>query len=327
MAADCRGHGSGRQQRGVPGSSVQRAGVPGGGLTEDPCLLPSGCPIGQPLLPYPAPSHQPAHCHLPPYFPRYQAMSVVLAYAAYLPSAQCFALLPLVGGFRRTGSASGAVLDYDLERQAVTLVAQRPYRWGRRVGGLLGWWDGLGGGREVCVRHGWHARLQHITEQAALANLCSCLPTDQCPSPPPLPPPTAARARRCPSTTAGPTASCCWPPAHWRRATPQVRGQGRGHTAWHGLLQSAAGAHELCMSPSCLAAAPPLQATPRVANTSSRPAPPRPADCLFMETGLVAADRLYSTKRQILEELGLGGWQGGEKRERRVGWVVGRRHA
>jgi len=55
-------------------------------------------------------------------------MSVVLAYAAYLPTAQCFALLPLVGGFFRTGSGSGAVLDYDLEREAVTAVVQRNYR-------------------------------------------------------------------------------------------------------------------------------------------------------------------------------------------------------
>ncbi|PSC76514.1 U3 small nucleolar ribonucleo MPP10 [Micractinium conductrix] len=56
-----------------------------------------------------------------------EAMSVVLAKAAYLPTAQCFALLPLAGGFARTGSASGAVLDYDMDRQAVTLVVQRPY--------------------------------------------------------------------------------------------------------------------------------------------------------------------------------------------------------
>lgn len=55
-------------------------------------------------------------------------MSVVLAHAAYLPSAQCFAMLPLVGAFRRTGSGAGAVLDYDLARQAVTVVAQRSYR-------------------------------------------------------------------------------------------------------------------------------------------------------------------------------------------------------
>ncbi|PRW58899.1 rubisco small subunit N-methyltransferase [Chlorella sorokiniana] len=115
-----------------------------------------------------------------------EAMSVVLAYAAYLPSAQCFALLPLVGGFRRTGSAAGAVLDYDLERQAVTLVAQRPYS----------------AGQEVSIYDG--------------------------------------------------------------------RPNG-----------------ELLLATGTLEAG-------------------NPADCLFMETGLVAADRMYTTKRQILEELGLG---------------------
>lgn len=58
-----------------------------------------------------------------------QAMSVVLAYGSYLPSAQCFALLPLVGTMNRTGSAGGAILDYDLDRQSVTLVASQPTRY------------------------------------------------------------------------------------------------------------------------------------------------------------------------------------------------------
>lgn len=62
------------------------------------------------------------------YYSALQAMSVVLMHAAYLPAAQCFAMLPLVGGFCRTGSSSGALLDYDLERGAVTVVAQRTYR-------------------------------------------------------------------------------------------------------------------------------------------------------------------------------------------------------
>ncbi len=41
----------------------------------------------------------------------------------------------------------------------------------------------------------------------------------------------------------------------------------------------------------------------------------QPADCLFMDASLVAADRLYTTKRAILEELGLGGFGcvGGEE--------------
>lgn len=41
-----------------------------------------------------------------------------------------------------------------------------------------------------------------------------------------------------------------------------------------------------------------------------------------MEAGLVAADRLYTTKRQILEELGLGGFMGGEG-EGADGWHHG----
>jgi histone-lysine N-methyltransferase SETD3 len=62
-----------------------------------------------------------------------EAMSVILSAAAYLPSAQCFALLPLVGSLRRTGSAGGAVLDYDFDRQSVTLVSSRPYTRGQEV--------------------------------------------------------------------------------------------------------------------------------------------------------------------------------------------------
>lgn len=63
----------------------------------------------------------------------FQAMAVVLAQAAYLPSAQCFALLPLVGGLARTGSSGGAVLDYDLERQAAVLTAGQPLGPGKEV--------------------------------------------------------------------------------------------------------------------------------------------------------------------------------------------------
>jgi hypothetical protein len=54
------------------------------------------------------------------------AMSVVLAHAAFLPAASCFALLPLASLAARTGNeASGAVLDYDLARERVTLTASR----------------------------------------------------------------------------------------------------------------------------------------------------------------------------------------------------------
>lgn len=85
-----------------------------------------------------------------------EGMSLVLAHAAYLPSAQCFALLPLVGGLRRTGSAAGAALDYDTERQAVTLVAQRPYRCdgGATVDSWA--WPGLLGAPDSCSQA--HAR-------------------------------------------------------------------------------------------------------------------------------------------------------------------------
>jgi protein-histidine N-methyltransferase len=62
-----------------------------------------------------------------------EAFSVVLSHAAYLPSAQCFALLPLVGGLPRTGSASGAELDYDADRQAAVLVATKRYSPGQEV--------------------------------------------------------------------------------------------------------------------------------------------------------------------------------------------------
>lgn len=57
-----------------------------------------------------------------------QAMAVVLAHAAYLPSAACFALLPLVAHAPRTGDESGALLDYDLQRERVAVTATRPYR-------------------------------------------------------------------------------------------------------------------------------------------------------------------------------------------------------
>eukprot|EP00887_Chlorella_sp_A99_P004667 scaffold4.g4667.t1 len=62
-----------------------------------------------------------------------RAFSVVLAQAAFLPTAQCFALLPLVGGLARTGSAGGAILDYDEEKQAAVLTAGAPLGAGAEV--------------------------------------------------------------------------------------------------------------------------------------------------------------------------------------------------
>ena len=50
------------------------------------------------------------------------AMSVVLAAALYLPAAQCFALVPLLSSVRRSGRESAATLDYDAQRESVTLT-------------------------------------------------------------------------------------------------------------------------------------------------------------------------------------------------------------
>ena len=55
------------------------------------------------------------------------AVSVILARATYLPSAGCFALLPLIGSAARTGAPDGAVLDYDEETGAAVLTAARVY--------------------------------------------------------------------------------------------------------------------------------------------------------------------------------------------------------
>jgi len=56
------------------------------------------------------------------------ALAAVVARAAFLPSAGCFAVVPLLSHARRTGDERGAVLDYDPSREAVTLTAARPYR-------------------------------------------------------------------------------------------------------------------------------------------------------------------------------------------------------
>ncbi len=56
------------------------------------------------------------------------AMSVVLATAAYLPEAQCFALLPIVHLLRRTGNDDGAMLDYNLDSGCVHMTTTRPHR-------------------------------------------------------------------------------------------------------------------------------------------------------------------------------------------------------
>lgn len=57
-----------------------------------------------------------------------QAVAVVVAHAVYLPSVQCFALLPVASTLQRTGADTGAALDYDLDNGCVTLTAQRTIR-------------------------------------------------------------------------------------------------------------------------------------------------------------------------------------------------------
>lgn len=54
----------------------------------------------------------------------FSAFSVVVAYAAYLPSAQCWALLPLAPFMGRTGDeARGARMDYNTATQSVEVIA------------------------------------------------------------------------------------------------------------------------------------------------------------------------------------------------------------
>jgi len=50
-------------------------------------------------------------------------MSVVFAHAAFLDSAQCFALLPIATLLKRTGAEDAAQLDFDLDNQTATLKA------------------------------------------------------------------------------------------------------------------------------------------------------------------------------------------------------------
>lgn len=57
-----------------------------------------------------------------------RAFCVVLAHACFLPSAECFALLPLASLMSRTGNENGCDLDYDADRKAVVVAATRPYR-------------------------------------------------------------------------------------------------------------------------------------------------------------------------------------------------------
>jgi len=58
--------------------------------------------------------------------PFMRAFSVVLGHAVYLPSAECFALMPVASLLERTGSESnGCVLDYDPDAKAAVLKTPR----------------------------------------------------------------------------------------------------------------------------------------------------------------------------------------------------------
>eukprot|EP00208_Stichococcus_sp_RCC1054_P004802 CAMPEP_0206140612 /NCGR_PEP_ID=MMETSP1473-20131121/10038_1 /ASSEMBLY_ACC=CAM_ASM_001109 /TAXON_ID=1461547 /ORGANISM="Stichococcus sp, Strain RCC1054" /LENGTH=455 /DNA_ID=CAMNT_0053534817 /DNA_START=485 /DNA_END=1852 /DNA_ORIENTATION=- len=77
------------------------------------------------------------------------AMCVVLAHSVYLPSAECFAMVPALSGLRRSGSASAAVVDYDIPSESVTITASRTYRLGDEVA----IYDGRPNG-ELCMATG-----------------------------------------------------------------------------------------------------------------------------------------------------------------------------
>jgi hypothetical protein len=115
-----------------------------------------------------------------------RAFSVVLAHASFLPSAECFALLPLAGQLGRTGNDNGADLDYDAATGTVLLKAGRPYRCGR--------WAVLRGAEFRGSAEGWgqHAdasRMHRLGDPQRPAPLrqCRCI----APRTPP------GRARRC----------------------------------------------------------------------------------------------------------------------------------
>ncbi|KXZ52752.1 hypothetical protein GPECTOR_8g143 [Gonium pectorale] len=63
----------------------------------------------------------------------YRAFSVVVGHAAFLPSANCFALLPLASLMGRTGNGNGCDLDFDAQLNAVVVTAARPYRAGSEL--------------------------------------------------------------------------------------------------------------------------------------------------------------------------------------------------
>lgn len=58
---------------------------------------------------------------------------VVVACSVYLPSAELFALIPVISLISRTGNNNGCDIDYDAEQQAVVVTTKRPFRAGQEV--------------------------------------------------------------------------------------------------------------------------------------------------------------------------------------------------
>jgi len=120
-----------------------------------------------------------------------RAFSVVLAHAAYLPSAECFALLPLAGQLGRTGNENGCDLDYDGESGTVVVKSGRPYRWvwaDGRADGRMGLW------RWCFVQRGLRRPLRCAARAFRIASRPR---THHHPPDPTNKRTTAGRARRC----------------------------------------------------------------------------------------------------------------------------------
>lgn len=62
-----------------------------------------------------------------------RSFCVVLACTSFLPSAECFALVPGACSMGHTGNDNGCSLDYDAESGTVKVITTRPYREGQEV--------------------------------------------------------------------------------------------------------------------------------------------------------------------------------------------------
>lgn len=110
-----------------------------------------------------------------------RSFCVVLSCTSYLPSAECFALVPVACSMGHTGNDNGCVLDYDADSSTVKVVTTRPYRCGG--GGEGGGSEGiqvLRFGMYCSEPSGWSLktrRLQHVWTAVAphhLSPMCGC---------------------------------------------------------------------------------------------------------------------------------------------------------